>query len=1215
MRLKSLELHGYKTFARQTLFEFAGAVTAIVGPNGSGKSNVADGLRWVLGEQTYSLMRAKRTEDMIYSGSQQRARAGMASVTVVLDNQEGWLPIDYTEVAISRRAYRDGLNEYLLNKQRVRLKDISELLGKSGLAERTYTIIGQGLVDAALALKAEERRRLFEEAAGIGLFRARREEALRRLEATHRNLDRVQDILSEIEPRLKSLERQARRAHDYEQVKSDLRILLREWHGYHWKRVQSELVDAQEAVNQKDKELEEARQSQEELANKLDYFRERIQEIRNNLSTWHRQLSELHSQREAKSRELAIIQERTRSLEEQSHRVKHSLGQLEEEIVSIQEQCDISVSELMVVESNLSESRDQARKAKQELIELQKELHEAQAAFQTTQKEHSTLLERKSHLHERLSDFLDVEKRLSTELTNCEEKIQALRKQSLNSKQQVVKMEAQLEVIRSERNEAEEKLKSCQARLDNLNSDRSYHSEALGQKRIEADRLTTKLEFIEQAEQDLIGYASGARLLLEAARNKRLVGVRGSLNSLLDVPANLEGVIASALGELLDAIIIHGESNLHQALSILDGEIARGALLPIDRLDFSKSSRLNQRIRRKLKGSNSKEIMGIAAEMVTAPEDLRPTVNFLLANILIVKDRNTAVRVLSEFKDELEGSPNSGVVTLQGEFFVSNGAIMAGKETKSGILGRERERNDLKDSLQTGQRKIEELTNKIEELDAEIAELKVVENDLANKTEQAKRVESEYQKELERLDLTTKQLYQQISWLEGQQDNLVVDIDRNGEEKIRITNELALIDDRIFTEESNLTKNKLRLDVILIDESQTHANKWETKVAVEEQAFLDLSKRVTDRKEQLKKSLNNREELIERLGNILESLADLSTKRTELLATELELNHYIEKQNSLVQPAEGELLKLETDQAEFQSAEGEARVALNLAEHHNAQARIAMAKRQETLDSLKRRIEDDFGLVDFEYSEEISGPKPLPLAGLVEQLPEVNNLSPGLEENLKRQRSLLRRIGPVNPEVQEEYREVRDRSNFLSEQLADLRRAESDIRQVIVELDKLMEKSFGDTFTSVAAEFSQIFIRLFGGGSAQLVLTDPGDLTNSGIDIEARLPGRREQGLSLLSGGERSLAAVALVFALLKVSPTPFCILDEVDAMLDENNVNRFSDLLKELSSTTQFILITHNPNTLQVADVIYGVTMGKDSSSQAVSLKMDEFENTKIVE
>jgi chromosome segregation protein len=314
LRLKSLELHGYKTFANRTLFEFAEMVTAIVGPNGSGKSNITDSIRWVLGEQSYSLLRAKKTDDMIFSGSEGRARAGMASATISFDNSDGWLPIDFSEVAVTRRAYRDGINEYIINGQKVRLKDIIELLSQSGLAERTYTVISQGLVDVTLSLRSDERRHLFEEAAGIGLYRSRRDEALRRLETTKRNLDRVQDILAEIRPRLVSLERQARRAQEYEAVRADLQVLLREWYGYYWHNAQNELAEAQRASQSQGTKLEQSQQEQIRLASELESRRERTGVLREAINTFHKELAELHTQREEISRNLAVSEERVRSL-------------------------------------------------------------------------------------------------------------------------------------------------------------------------------------------------------------------------------------------------------------------------------------------------------------------------------------------------------------------------------------------------------------------------------------------------------------------------------------------------------------------------------------------------------------------------------------------------------------------------------------------------------------------------------------------------------------------------------------------------------------------------------------------------------------------------------------------------------------------------------------------------------------------------------------
>ena len=1214
MRLKSLELNGYKTFANQTIFEFAGAVTAIVGPNGSGKSNVADGLRWVLGEQTYSLMRAKRTEDMIYAGSQHRSRSGMASVTVVLDNQDGWLPIDYSEVAIARRAYRDGMNEYLLNKQRVRLRDISELLAKCGLAERTYTIIGQGLVDAALALKAEERRRLFEEAAGIGLFRARREDALHRLDLTHRNLDRVRDILTELEPRLKSLERQAHRVKEYERVRADLRSVLREWYGYQWMQAQTELVDSQALVKQKEKVLEETRQRQIKLAEQLNTLRDRSQNIRHDLTQWHRRLAELHFQRESLSKKLAVIQERLRSSDEERMRIKNALSLIEEDIKQHKERLDTAKSELKSKEADLSECHAQVENTKADLTEREKKQTDVETEYISAQEEYASLLDRKNHLQGRLRDNQEILKRLSAELDDFDKQIENSKAHYLNIKNDYQVAEGLYQSAHSEGVRAVELWNTHLSQIDQLQSHRLRLAGDLGYQQIELDGLKSKISIFEQAERDLTGYASGARLLLEAARDHRIPGVKGSLNRLFEVPSQFETAIVSVLGEFLDAIVIDNKENLDRAVSILENETARAAIVSIDQIKSKKLQLLKSRIQQKKILLESNGVLGIASELVKVNNEFIPIIDLLLGNVLVVRDRESAIRALSEFSGCFDGLFNAGAVTLQGEFYIAHGAVLIGREAQAGILGREHIKQKLENNLKTVDRNFHELLRKVEELDSKIMEQKSVGDKLGEMLEKAETRELKTKKTFDNVEIELNQAEHQRSWLEKKRENLFADINQKRANMGSISEELQKIQGELSRLESNLNEKNERLEELTIESIKANLNHWEKRAAVAEQAFADASKRMTERKEILDKAQDEHKVLQERLQAIVETIANLEIEKEGLTIEELQINQLISQQKSLIEPAENDLHTFESELDDLQKAEGEARVSLNMAEHHNAQARISLAKCQETLVSLRRRIEDDFGLVDFEYSSEISGPKPLPLHGLVEQLPKVKVLNPGLEDNLKRQKSLLRRIGPVNPEAEAEYLEVKERHDFLTEQLTDLGEAETDIRQIIIELDKLMDSSFRDTFESVATEFRQIFIRLFGGGSARLTLTDPNDLTNSGIEIEARLPGRREQGLALLSGGERSLAAVALVFALLKVSPTPFCILDEVDAMLDESNVNRFSDLLKELSSTTQFIIITHNPNTLQVADVIYGVTMGKDSSSRVISLKMDEYEKAHIV-
>src|SRR5574341_66467 len=379
LRIKSLELHGYKTFAARTVFEFASGITAIVGPNGAGKSNIADALRWVLGEQSYSLLRGKKTEDMIFSGSEHRPRAGMASAEVTFDNSTNWLPVDFAEVALTRRAARDGHNEYLLNGQHIRLRDMNEILAASGLSERTYTIVGHGLVDASLALKADERRRLFEEAAGVGLYRVRREEALKRLDSTSHNLERVLDILSELEPRLRSLERQAKRAVDYTRAQAELKVILREWYGYHWHRAQQELIEANEAVKTQDAHVNEAREIHARAQAEYNSFRERLTSLRAQLNIWHRQSAELHNQREEVSRELAVLEERQRSLLSAQSSVLADKNR--------------TSNEERIAQERLAEAEQESLRLQAEYEEAQKQYAEARQALLTRQSERASVEE------------------------------------------------------------------------------------------------------------------------------------------------------------------------------------------------------------------------------------------------------------------------------------------------------------------------------------------------------------------------------------------------------------------------------------------------------------------------------------------------------------------------------------------------------------------------------------------------------------------------------------------------------------------------------------------------------------------------------------------------------------------------------------------------------------------------------------------------------
>jgi chromosome segregation protein len=1191
LRLKSLELHGYKTFVSRTNFEFAEGITAIVGPNGSGKSNIADALRWVLGEQSYSLLRAKKTEDMIFAGSEQRPRAGMASADVLFDNSSGWLPVDFSEVALARRAYRDGRNEYFLNGQHVRLREINELLAKSGLSERTYTILGQGLVDASLALKADERRRLFEEAAGIGLYRARREESLRRLETTRRNLDRVLDILAELEPRLRSLEKQARKAQEFAQVQADLRLLLLDWYGYHWHRAQKDLTEARESARASDAKMREARLETQGVRQNLTGFREKLGGLRGQLNAWHRQSAQLHNTHETISRDLAVLDERRRALLDNRQAALGEGSRLAEESRVAAERLAEAGAETARLQSEYDDAQSQMKSAQQAMEARQAERTKAEQALQAARRNASALNTRHAQLQARLDE-------LAARAAGQQQKLEAAAPAIRRAEAEAQAAEAQHQAAWTARREAEKALEgaesawqAAQKRLAELDESLKKEQAARTHKEAERARTQAQVEVLEQAEQALAGYADGARMLLDAARQERLPGTRGALSAALDVPADLELAIAAALGEYLDAILLESGRDAEQALSLLEADAAgRASLLPLDWLASSKTVPVPR----------DADCLGLAAELVEVPAGLRAVLDLLLGNTLIVKDRQAARRILAGQGGALRA------VTLRGEVFSASGPVLAGKQ-RTGTLGRPRQRRELQEALTGLEGRVKTFDENIRALEGEIGAARREAEAGAEAARRARLGLEKAQAEEQQARARLESARRQREWQAGQRESLQAEVAQAESERAETAAALSAVEKETAQVQEEVRARNIELAGLALDECQSQAAYWGTRLAVAERAQADARSRQSERNAAAAALHGRQAGLENRLAEMDRALAALEAEKEALHGQAGGLRAQLEDLRQRIEPAEQDLESAEAQEAALQGQESASQQAMTKVEQRYTQAQLDFARKQEALDSLRKRIEDDFGLVAFEYAADVDGPLPLPLDGMVEQLPVVAVLPLDLEENLTRQRAQLRRMGAVNPEARQEYVSVKERLDFLHAQLADLHKAEADLRQVIAELDELTRREFQKTFAAVAEEFHTIFHRLFGGGSAQLLLTDPDNLSETGIDIEARLPGRREQGLALLSGGERSLTAIALVFALLKVSPTPVCVLDEVDAMLDEANVARFRGLLLELSRDTQFIIITHNRNTVQAADVIYGVTMGRDSTSQVISLKLDE--------
>lgn len=1199
--LKSLELQGYKTFANRTNFEFAENVTAIVGPNGSGKSNIVDSLRWVLGEQSYGLLRGKRTDDMIFSGSEHRARAGMASATVVFDNSSHFLPLDFNEVAITRRAYRDGQNEYLVNGQKVRLKDVSELLSQAGLAERTYTIVGQGLVDIALSLRAEERRRLFEEAAGIGLHRTRREEALRRLEATRRNLERVQDILAELEPRLKSLVGQLERVQKYEQVQNDLRAVLREWYGYHWHHAQAEFVRTQHYAQEQETILGEARERQNTLSRTLAGLREEIQGMRARLSAWHRQSAELHSQREQISRDLAVFAERARSFQEQRQFTIDELGRLGEDINLQRERLQQAVGEQESQRAELEDALARTEEARQTLQARQTQRQSKESEIEQARKSLDEFFTRRDRLTARLAERRAQIERQQEVLAAAGETISQAEKECLAAQKGHAEAQAQEKKAKSVLEAAETAWQTHFQKIEKAEKERLHAQDENGLLRAELARLKAQAEIVEQAEQSLTGYASGTRLIVEAGRTAQAKGVKGALIPLLDVPREYETAVAACLGEYINAVLLNGADDSDSSLDLLESKAARAALLPLAALVPPAP----------LDPPDDADCIGVAARLVNGPAELRPALDLLLGNVFIVKDRQAARRVL-------RGQPETArAVTLKGEVFFASGPILAGLAGGAGetsTISRTRQRRELSAAVSKAEKDSATAERRLQKVEKDLTELRQAGEAVTRQLNESQRQAGEAVANVQRRALAAEQTARQLTWQKEQRqrvENEIVELDR---ESGQMNSELASIKSASDASQETLHRHQNELAQLALDEYQAQLNHWETQTALIKRSLSETENRRQERQTAYERAIQNQSALENRLDELQRSQEELLRGEAQTRQTETDLARQIEDVQRQIKPGEQDLENAEKKHIHLLKDDEAARQNLSRAEQRNAQASIGLARAQEALQNLRTKIEDDFGIVSFDYAAQISGPTPLPIEGMVESLPVVSEISEELDETIQGYRRQLRRIGPVNPEAKREHQEVKERFEFLTGQVTDLTEAEKDIRQVILELDTLMQAEFKKTFEAVSEEFRKVFVRLFGGGSVRLMLTNPDDLTNTGVDIEARLPGRRPQGLSLLSGGERSLTATALIFALLMTSPTPFCVLDEVDAMLDEANVGRFRDLLSEVSANTQIIIITHNRNTVQAADAIYGITMDRDSTSQIISLRLDEVDGLKGV-
>lgn len=1195
MRLKRLELYGYKSFASRTVFEFGEGVTAVVGPNGCGKSNIADAMRWVMGEQSYRSLRAQTTEDMIFAGSRKRARLGMAEVIITLDNSDGWLPIDYTEVTIGRRAHRSGENEYLLNGQRVRYRDLLDLLGSGGLGRSAYTVIGQGMVDAALALRPEARRALFEEAAGIAPHLRKREESLTRIEETERNLERVSDILNEIRSRAGSLRRQAERAEEYLLLTHDLQELQRIWYGFRWQQSSHRIQQAAERLKQEEERLQAQRVYVQGLQDKRVQVEQAQARQRLVIEKLLERQAALREESTRLQRELAVAAERRRLFRQQRESLVAELQSLASRRDILQQEIERTTRDLAEQEALYTAGRTELESARADLDSLnssRRDVEKQSAAEQQRLNHLTTTLSdhraRAEQAGERIRGLVAEQEEARAALADLEERLKALEAQG-------DKLAEQESALAQSQAELQQRQAGTEAEITATRDGLEQAEEAAAGLRAERNRLVNRYETLGRLRQELGGYYPGVREVLNPRAG--LSGLLGTVANLMQVPAELEEAIESALGPRLQNIVAERWENAEAAIDHLKRTRSGWAtFLPLDTL----------RTRRPVRLSSGAGVVGVASALVRFEERLRPVYELLLGSVVVVDDLACARRLLGE------RTGASLFVTLGGETVQPTGAVSGGtRQQTSNLLQQEREWRDLPEQIKAAEDNLAEALQAYAAEQARLSELRTSLKELERQfgklrldREAAHRAVNQHAQEV-------RDLQREQKWRQTRLDQASTEVEQQRQRESSLKAKLGELGQQQLEITARLSELQEQLGAINDEGLRQRAAELETRVAVAERTVHSQRTLLSSHRNSLAQVEQQLVDKQTQDGQLEASLQELAADETRAGGQLAELEKRLKEFDEQVQPARQKVRDLEREERDIERQHNQAMERLREAELGFNRTILDRDRCKEDQTALAREIGNELGPIDL--PEIFSHQLRLNLGDDVVELPMVETLPPGLEEEIRQLRARMRRMGQVNPDAPREYEQLLDRQTFLQGQAADLRGAIASLREVIDELDTLIERDLMQTFRTVNTVFGQYFQKLFNGGSAQLILTDPENISTTGVDIIAHPPGKRPQNLALLSGGERSLTAVALMFALLQANPVPFCFLDEVDAALDEANVGRFRDLLLETARSTQFVVITHNRNTIESALTIYGISMGEQGISQCISMKLEDVRDQAI--
>lgn len=1186
MKLKKLELYGFKSFAQRTEIVFDEGITGIVGPNGSGKSNIGDAVRWVLGEQSAKTLRGASMSDVIFNGTQKRKPLSYCEVSLVFDNDDHALAMEAAEVMVTRRVYRNGESEYYLNRTACRLKDVVDLFRDTGIGKEGYSIIGQGRIDEILSRKSEDRRQVFEEAAGIVKFKARKEEADKKLQRTLENLERVDDILDELTKRLKPLEEQSRNARVYLELSTELKdldlnlFLIRSDRARaRLSELESELLTVQTILADTESNLTDKTTRRDETQNRIDQLEEAITRARTELMECaehvhesQKKLSALQSRRETRS------ENRQRIVREQEE-AQERLAEIEKDHVRIQADVEKQHSLIADAEQILRATQEAAEKA-------QAKEKEADAALETQKAAVIDQMNRLSDVRNDKTRLNTMQAQMETRLTEIEESGGALQEQKAALREALTAVEKQLETENQHQQQCQEKL--AQARQASDEADTAYANLRADVEKQSADMqaAASRHNVLTEMTRDMEGYNMAVRRAMTYAKQRGLTGVKGVLAQLMTVPQAYETAIDMALGAAQQNIVTDTEETAKELINYLrQNRLGRATFLPMSAIR-GKTLYGNERNALKLPGC-----LGVASELVQCAPEYRGIVENLLGRTVIADNLDHGIPIMRA------GNHAFRLVTLEGDVMHSGGSMTGGSAQSkvSNLLSRERELKELTAKLQTGRAELDKCRQELTQRQQTAQEKRQKVSDAVNALhqqeiavarEQARResVSADLNTHLQRMQETEQarvQLHQsledirqQLETIEHQRTGAQGDQSAMEQKTIEMQNALVKARAEASAENDRLMVRTLQLSDLRhglsdLERDEAHAQQDQAQILREQ-----------ERREQLLHEMDE-----------LDAIDENDMKREEAESARRQKEQL--RQESAAQAIEQRRSQAQSDLRDILSDMENLHEAYNRDSEKLHKTELAKARIEGDQKNLQNRIWDTYKLT-YAGAEEFR------------RTPFDEKESDCRAAELQGQ---IRALGTVNVGAVEEYAETKARVDDLTAQQQDLKRAEMDLRELIERLLIQMRSTFVENFSKMQGYFAETFTRLFGGGHAELKLMDPDDPLNCGIEVNAQPPGKKLQLLSLLSGGERALTAIAILFAMLKLKPTPFCILDEIEAALDDANIGYYADYLKEYSKGTQFIVVTHRKGTMERCNSLFGVAMEEQGVSRMVSVSLQDYQ------